>query len=158
MPQSQLTPILKRLRAISTVMDNAVAIPGTGFKFGLDPIVGLLPGGGDLLSGVLSIYIVFEAMRLGLPTATLLRMTWNIVLEVIIGTVPILGDGFDLVWKANAKNVQLVEHHVRSPQTNQRANRWFALVLIVGLLGLVGAIALGSFWLATAIFRMLVQH
>ena len=96
-------------------------------------------------------------MRLGLPTATLLRMTWNILLEVIIGTVPILGDGFDVVWKANHKNVQLVEHHVRSPQTSQRANQWFALLLMTGLLALIAAIALGSFWLVTTLLRALLQ-
>ncbi|MEM6590881.1 MAG: DUF4112 domain-containing protein, partial [Cyanobacteria bacterium P01_C01_bin.73] len=147
------------------------AIPGTDFKFGLDPILGLLPGGGDLLSGGISVYILYEAMRLGMPKATLLKMAGNIVLELIVGTIPVLGDAFDVAWKANAQNVKLMEQHIdptltQQPLTQQpltqpgqpkAANQWFALVLIVGLLALIVLAAIGTVWILAAVFNLLSQ-
>ncbi|MEM6592639.1 MAG: DUF4112 domain-containing protein [Cyanobacteria bacterium P01_H01_bin.119] len=161
-----LASALKRVRAISKVMDNAIAVPGTDFKFGLDPILGLLPGGGDLFSGGISVYILYEAMRLGIPKATLLKMAGNIVLELIVGTIPVLGDAFDVAWKANAQNVKLMEQHIDPTLTQQpltqpgqpkAANQWFALVLIVGLLALIVLAAIGTVWILAAIFNLLSQ-
>lgn len=87
---------LKRLRQISHVLDKAIPVPGTKVRIGLDPILGLLPGGGDVLTGLMSVYIVFEGARMGVPAATLGRMGTNIVLDVLTGTVPVLGDLFDV--------------------------------------------------------------
>ena len=133
--------VLQRLSNISHVLDNAIAIPGLGYRVGLDPIIGLLPGGGDLIAGMVSIYIVAEAARLGVPAATLGRMGLNILTEVIIGTVPMIGDFFDVVWKANARNVRLLERHIRHPIPSRRVDKIFAIVLIAGLLVLVLGIA-----------------
>lgn len=137
---------LKRLRQMSHLLDNAIAIPGTGIRFGLDPILGLLPGGGDVLTGFMSVYIVFEAARMGLPAPTLGRMGFNIVLDTLTGLVPVLGDVFDVAWKANSQNVALLEKHIANPEPSRAADKVFAFLVIVGLLALVLGIAALSVW------------
>ena len=135
--------VLHRLRSLSHVLDNAIAIPGLGYRVGLDPLIGLLPGGGDLVAGLISIYVIAEAARLGVPAATLGRMGLNILLEVVVGTVPMVGDLFDVVWKANARNVALLERHIRHPRPSRRIDKLFAIALILILLTIVlGAAAL----------------
>ncbi|MBD1866027.1 DUF4112 domain-containing protein [Cyanobacteria bacterium FACHB-471] len=124
---------LQRLRQLSHVLDNAIPIPGTGYRIGLDPLLGLLPGAGDTVAGALSAYIVVEAARMGVPRETLLRMASNIVLEVVLGSVPMLGDVFDATWKANARNIALLETHVDMPQSNRGSDRKFLILLILGL-------------------------
>ena len=137
---------LKRLRALSHLLDNAIPIPGLG-RIGLDPIIGLLPGGGDLFSGLLSAYIVIEGARLGAPAASLTRMAFNILLEVLVGTAPMLGDLFDAAWKANAKNVALLEAHIQTPHPSRPADKGFVILLMAGLIVvLIGAAAV-SLWL-----------
>ncbi|WP_326521056.1 DUF4112 domain-containing protein [Leptothoe kymatousa] len=144
---------LQRLQGISHLLDNAIAIPGLGYRVGLDPLIGLLPGGGDLMTGLISIYIVFEAARLGVPAATLGRMGWNILVELVLGTLPMVGDLFDVVWKANARNVALLEHHIRHPRPSRNADKLFALILIILLLALV----IGFATLSVLIVRWLLQ-
>lgn len=134
---------LKRLRTLSRILDNAIVIPGTGIGIGLDPIIGLLPVGGDFLGILLSAYIVVEAARLGAPSGMLGKMVLNIVLDALIGAIPVLGDFFDFTWKANDYNIKLVQEHLQSPGQKKNANIWFVLVLIAGLLLL--AIGLVSF-------------
>ncbi len=162
MPLSDIPPalsdrnsgaVLQRLRNISHILDNAIAIPGLGYRVGLDPLIGLLPGGGDLIAGIVSIYIVAEAARLGVPAVTLGRMGVNILTEVILGTVPMLGDFFDVVWKANARNVQLLERHIRHPIPSRRVDKIFAIALIVGLLAMV----LGAATLSLIFVRWVLQ-
>jgi Domain of unknown function (DUF4112) len=143
---------LDRLRNFSRLLDNAIAIPGTQYRFGLDPILGLIPGGGDTVGLVLSCLIVYEASRLGANQSTLGQMTFNILLEALIGTVPGLGDVFDVVWKSNVRNIKLLDEHLgmsygTSPAlpTGHR-NRGFTILLIGGLvLAIAGFIALSIF-------------
>lgn len=146
---------LKRLRQLSYVLDNAVGIPGTDFRFGLDPILGLI--GGDVATGLVSVYIVYEAMRMGLPAATIGRMGFNIVLDTMTGLVPVLGDLFDVGWKANSKNVALIEKHVASPVPSRAADKVFAVLMIVALLALVISMAALSIWVIGQVFRLLGQ-
>lgn len=124
---------LNRLRKFSRLLDNAIGIPGTKFRVGLDPILGLIPGGGDFLGTVLSAYLVIEAARLGLPKETLFKMVSNIVLESAVGTIPVVGDLFDVAWKANTKNFELLETHLNIPQEVEKQNYWFIVLLIAGL-------------------------
>ena len=137
----------QRLSALSHLLDNAIPIPGLGYRIGLDPLLGLFPGGGDLLAGLLSAYIVIEAARLGTPAASLTRMVFNILLEVLVGTVPMLGDLFDVAWKANAQNVALLEAHIQNPQPSRRADKLFVILLIAGLLAIIIGVATFSLWL-----------
>ena len=136
---------LKRLRRISHVLDNAIPIPGTKFRFGIDPILGLIPGGGDTVSAFFAAYIVWESATLGLPKEVLIRMFSNILFDTFAGSVPIAGDLFDVAWKANAKNVALLEEHLKLPETTEKADKWFLFFLLIGLIlfvAVVGAISL----------------
>ena len=136
-------PTLKRLRAFSRLLDKAITIPGTKIGIGLDPILGLLPVGGDFLGVLLSAYIVLEAARLGASKATLGRMTANIIIDSLVGAIPILGDFFDFAWQANDHNIKLLEEHLKFPSQKKRADTWFVLLLLVILLFL--AIGLVTF-------------
>ncbi|MBD2355670.1 DUF4112 domain-containing protein [Tolypothrix sp. FACHB-123] len=127
-------PTVRRLRQLSRLMDNMITIPGTQVGVGLDPILGLLPIGGDFLGVILSCYIVLEAARIGVSRATLGRMVVNIIIDGLIGTFPMLGDLFDFAWKANTLNIQLLEENLKSPQNMQKADKGFMLLLLVGLL------------------------
>ncbi len=103
---------LERVRFLGRLLDNAIPIPGTNRRIGIDPLLGLLPGGGDVISMVLSAYIVVEAARLGAPRETLAKMISNVVLDSVVGAIPVLGDLFDVAWKANSRNLALLESHV----------------------------------------------
>ncbi len=103
---------LDRLRKLAWLIDGAFELPGTGFKFGLNSIIGLLPVGGDVALGAISLYIVYEAARLGVPRPVLARMIGNVGLEVAGGSVPILGDLFDMALKANLRNLNIIEQYI----------------------------------------------
>ncbi|MEL7350190.1 MAG: DUF4112 domain-containing protein [Cyanobacteria bacterium P01_A01_bin.116] len=154
-PTTSAQSSLQRLRQMSYLLDNAIAIPGTKIRFGLDPILGVLPGGGDVLTGLMSVYIVFEAARMGLPAQTLGRMGFNIVLDTLTGLVPVLGDLFDVTWKANSQNVRLLEKHVANPAPSRTADKVFAIVVIAGLLALVIGMASLSIWLISQVFGLI---
>lgn len=156
-PASRLDPAnaatLNRLRSLSRVLDQAITIPGTGISIGIDPILGLLPFAGDYLGAALSGYIVLQAGLLGLPRATLLRMVLNIIFDTILGSLPVVGDLFDFVWKANSKNVELLEAHLNSPRSSKKADLWF-LALLFGVLVLV---VVGTTAISVFILRLLWQ-
>ncbi|MGB5809130.1 MAG: DUF4112 domain-containing protein [Polyangiales bacterium] len=145
---------LQRLRSLSTLLDNAVRIPGTEYRVGLDPLIGLIPGGGDLVGGLLSTYIVLEAARMGVPRDRLGKMGTNILLELGVGTIPVLGDFFDVTWKANARNVALVEEHLAIEELTEPSKPWFVALLVVAIAAtVVGTTAL-SIWLIRQLFEM----
>ena len=127
---------LNRLRALSKLLDNAIAIPGTPYRVGLDPLLGLIPAAGDYLSAAFSAYIVVEAARFGLPNATISRMVFNIVLDALVGIVPMVGDLFDFAWKANTANLALLEEHLDSSPTETKAN-WLVLIILLAVLLLI---------------------
>ncbi|WP_254537797.1 DUF4112 domain-containing protein [Halomarina litorea] len=103
---------LERCRTVATLLDDAIPVPGTDRRIGADAIIGLLPGAGDLVMALLSSYIVVEALRLGVPKNVVARMAANVVVDFAAGSVPIVGDLFDAVFKVNLKNVALLEKHV----------------------------------------------
>lgn len=131
---------LDRLRTVSRLLDSAIGIPGTRFRFGLDALIGLVPGIGDAAGAIFSSFIVLQAARLGVPKSTLARMLANIGLDAIVGQVPLLGDLFDFGWKANTKNLNLLEDHLQRPAAGRAASRRTLLLLGVGLLVLFLAI------------------
>jgi hypothetical protein len=137
---------LDRLRRVGWILDNSVRIPGTRIRFGVDAIIGLVPGLGDLVAGGLSLYIIAEAAKLGVPRALLARMGWNVAIDTLVGEVPVLGDLFDVAWKANMRNLRLLEDHLGQPVAGTKANRGFVVLLCLGLLLLtVGAITAAVF-------------
>jgi hypothetical protein len=105
---------LARIDALATLLDSALVVPGTNIRFGLDAIVGLVPGIGDFLTSLVSLYIVHEARQLGAPTHLLVRMVANIAIDGIVGSAPIAGDVFDIMWRANRRNMALLYDHLRS--------------------------------------------
>jgi len=98
---------LERMEVAATVLDDGLRVPGTGFKFGLDPILGVLPVAGDTVATVFSLYIVLEAVFAGVSLFTLARMVLNLAVDYATGLVPVVGDLFDAYWKANRRNVNL---------------------------------------------------
>lgn len=141
-----------RLKRLAWLLDSAIPLPG-GYHIGLDGLVGLVPGLGDVVAALLSSYIVVEAARLRVPASALLRMGLNVALELIIGAVPVAGDLFDFAFKANERNVRLLEASLGPPELVQALRRrsgWTvaaalavpALVLLALALG-IGLVALG---------------
>jgi Domain of unknown function (DUF4112) len=103
---------LNRIRKLSRLMDTSIGIPGTRFRFGLDPILGLVPGAGDLISTGFSAYIIYLATRVGISNQDLRQMIFNVGLEAVVGTVPLVGDMFDAVYKSNIRNLAILEKHL----------------------------------------------
>lgn len=105
---------LNRIRKFSRLMDSAFGIPGTKFRIGLDPIIGLVPGAGDLVDTAFSAYLIYLATRFNIPRETLGKMIYNISLEAVIGSVPLVGDIFDAFYKSNMRNLALLEEHLQA--------------------------------------------
>lgn len=140
---------LDRINAISHLLDDAFQIPGTNYRVGLDPLLGLLPVVGDVPGAALAAYIVVEAAYLGVPRETVLRMVFNLVVDAVLGSVPVVGDVFDAVWKANARNVELVEARRGDPDAAAEDRRFLLLAtggLLVFLLGLGVVSAFVALW------------
>jgi hypothetical protein len=107
---------LNRIRKLSRLMDTAIGIPGTKFRIGLDPIIGLIPGAGDIISTGFSAYIIYLATRFGIPRQDLQRMILNIGLEAVVGTLPLVGDLFDAYYKSNIRNLAILEQHLQATE------------------------------------------
>ncbi len=148
---SPSAPLL-RSRRIAWLMDEWVRIPGTRIRVGLDPLLGLIPGLGDWISWVASGHLLWAAWRLGGSATLLLRMTGHLIIDGVVGTVPLIGDLFDIGWKANSRNLRLLERVEADPSGVRRESRW----LVGGLLGLVAAAGIGSVWLAWWAFRSIL--
>jgi hypothetical protein len=141
---------MRRVRVLAQLLDNSITIPGTGRKIGLDPIVGLIPGIGDLIGAVLSAYIILEAARADVSGFTLVRMVANVGFDTLLGAIPVVGDVFDAVWKSNTKNVAILERHVAKRSAQSIRGRGYsvgAIVLtVIALLVIVGVgLLLGIF-------------
>lgn len=103
---------LARLHALAKLMDGAVVIPGTEIRIGLDGIIGFIPGIGDAVSGVISSYLIWEARKLGAPKWLIARMVANAAIDTVIGAIPVAGDIFDVMFRANMKNMALLRRHL----------------------------------------------
>ena len=111
-PDSVDEAAVRRMRFVANLLDDSIRVPGTDFRVGIDPILGILPGAGDAMAAAMSVYIVLESARLGVPFLTLLRMMANVTLDFAIGSVPVIGPLFDAAWKANQRNVELAVEHL----------------------------------------------
>jgi hypothetical protein len=145
---------VRDIRALARFLDSSMSIPGTGWRFGFDAVVGLVPVVGDLIGGVLSGYIILQAARAQVPVLTLARMLVNLGIDVLVGAVPALGDLFDAAWKANMKNLELLERHVSvsaPPAQKSRSVIGSVALALVALVLIVGA----GFVLSVFVFRLL---
>jgi Domain of unknown function (DUF4112) len=143
---------IQRVRQLAKLLDEAILIPGINKRIGLDPIIGLIPGGGDTITMLMSGYIVVEAALLGLPKATLLQMVGNIVIDAVVGTVPVVGDLFDVVSKANMRNLKLLDNHLAEPGFRTKSDK-----LLVALIVAILAIIIISFGLVVALVISLLR-
>jgi hypothetical protein len=135
---------LARARGIARLLDDLIRVPGTNIGIGLDPIIGLIPGVGDIVGGVMSSYILLVAMQEGAPTSVLARMLGNIALDSIVGIVPVVGDLFDVGVKSNRRNVDLLERYLGAPKQTKAASRGVVALILLGLvLLIVGVVAAG---------------
>lgn len=142
---------VERLHGLARILDSAFQVPGTRFRFGLDPIIGLIPGAGDLIAAGLSGYILIEAARIGVPRSVLLRMGWNVAVETVVGAVPLAGDLFDAAYKANNRNIRLLDRYLQTPDQTRKASRGLVAAILGGLALLVIAMA----WLVISIVAWL---
>jgi len=146
---------LARLRRFATWLDAGVTLPIVRWRFGLDPVLGLVPGLGDAAGAALAIWILVEGFRRGASRATLVRIALYIGVDALIGSVPVLGDAFDFAWKANLKSVALLERHHADPVTARRSDRLFLGVLTGSLLLICGALVVGTALLTVGLIRRL---
>jgi hypothetical protein len=139
--------IEESLETLSKYLDGLFRVPGTGWRFGLDAIVGLVPNVGDMATSLVSFYILVAGVRYGVPKITLLRMAFNIGLDYLVGTIPFLGDAFDFFWKSNQKNMDLI----RTRATGHGKGTTSDYVFIFGIVGLLVLLLVGSVIASAAI-------
>jgi hypothetical protein len=145
---------LELIRHISRLLDSAMVVPGTSIRFGLDPILGLLPGLGDLVSPLFTIGVIWQARDLGLPRIIQLRMIFNVAIDTLVGMVPLAGDLFDFAWKANNMNLALLERHAYEERQPSKGDWLFVIGAIVLLLVVAVTPFLLLGWLLGAIGRL----
>jgi hypothetical protein len=143
-PVANLGGGVARARGLARLLDDLIRVPGTNIGIGLDPIIGLIPGVGDIIGGVMSSYILLVAMQEGAPTSVLIRMLGNIALDSVVGVVPVVGDLFDVGVKSNRRNVDLLERYLGAPRQTKAASRGVvALIMLALVLLIVGVVAAG---------------
>ena len=127
-------PIDTHLERIGAIMDRAIKVPGTDFRIGLDPIIGFFfPVLGDWIGGIVSAYIILASIRHGLPKSAIAKMVFNVGVDVLLGTIPLVGDAFDFAWKPNEKNLRLLNKYA----SGKRRSLWSDWAWVLALLGLL---------------------
>ena len=144
--------VRRSLQQLAWLLDSSIPLPGTRLTVGLDALIGLFPVIGDLIGVALSSFILSQAARLGAPRSVLSRMAFNIAVEGVIGIIPLAGDVFDAAFKANQRNVQLLDAWLDQPARTERSSRAFTALLICALFGLLALLGAGSYFLARTIF------
>lgn len=142
-------------------LDDIFVIPGTNLRIGLDGLLGLVPGLGDTLTSLAAFYILAAGRRYGVPRITLVRMAGNIAVDYVLGTVPVIGDLFDICWKANRRNVRILERHLQAtPAEQHRARRGDWLIvggLILALIALLVGCVTIAWWCIATLGHLLLQ-
>ncbi len=142
---------LKKLNYLAKLMDAQFRVPGTDIRFGLDGIIGLIPGAGDLSTFAVSGYMLWVMANNGASGVVLARMTFNILIDAIVGSIPIIGDLFDVAFKANMRNMRLMQQHYEEGRHRGSAWKFIVPVLIVVFLVII-AIIWGTYKLLAALF------
>lgn len=155
--EPEIIPPRKRLRFeitdqqmeyLASLLDDVFRVPGTNIRFGLDPIVGLIPGLGDFITGAMSFIIVYGAWQRGLPKVTMVRMFTNIAIDTLVGIVPVAGDTFDVFWKSNRMNYNLLMRAKGGIKTSHSVRDWlFLITLALGMVALIVVPCVAFFYL-----------
>jgi hypothetical protein len=141
------------LNLLASLLDDIFKIPGTSIRFGLDPLVGLVPGIGDLLTGAASFLIIFSAWQRQLPRVTVARMMANVAIDTLVGAIPLVGDAFDAAWKSNRKNLNLLQRATTDTSRHQGWRDWLFLAGLIALMLVLIAIPIAVLWLILHILR-----
>ena len=144
---------LAQARNLAKLLDRAFRIPGTNITFGLDALIGLIPGGGDVAGAIFSGYLILLGSQMGMPRHVLMRMLANVAIDTAGGSVPLLGDLFDVAWKSNTRNLELLEQFAGAPTP---AKPIASKGLIIGALILMALLVIGGIWVAILIIKALV--
>ena len=144
------------IKRLAWLLDSSIRVPGTQFRFGLDAIIGLIPWAGDVVGSVLSFGIIGLAFQMGASRWTLMRMGFNVLVELLVGAIPVVGDVFDAIYKANEKNVRLLERSVSQPRA-QRKDFWFVSSIGLVLLAALGLSIYATYQLTQWIFHSISQ-
>ncbi len=138
----------RRIGRVTHALDELVAVPGTPIRFGLDPVIGLIPVVGDAVAAVVGVWVIGEAARFGIPRLVLGRMAVNLVVDLAIGAIPFLGDIFDVAFRSNSANLELFRRHALDPGASTRGERAFLAGLLLVLVGIVWLLllAVGAVW------------
>ena len=134
----------QELERLAHWLDTFFEIPGIRLRFGIDALLGLLPGVGDTASALASVYILQAASKYGVPRVTLARMTLNIAIDLVVGAIPFVGDLFDVYWKANRKNVELLRRHFKANPTTERSIKRSDGLFVAGMIALIGVLLVAS--------------
>lgn len=145
---------LAQARALAKLLDRAVRIPGTNITFGLDAVLGLIPGAGDIAGAIFSSWLILLGSRMGLPRHILMRMVANVAIDTIGGTVPIIGDLFDVAWKSNTRNLAILEQFADAPSGG---GRLVSRTALIGAILAVAVLVIGGIWIAVTLIRALVH-
>lgn len=133
--------IEESLETLSTYLDGLFKVPGVGWRFGLDSLIGLIPNIGDTLTSFVSFYILIAGVRYGVPKITLVRMAFNIGLDYVVGTIPFIGDAFDFFWKSNKQNMDLIRERATGNNVGTTGDYIFVFAMIAILIAiLIGSI------------------
>ena len=139
---------------LARYLDGLFRIPGTGWRFGLDALIGLIPNVGDTITSLASFYILIAGVRYGVPKITLLRMAFNIGLDYAVGSIPFIGDAFDFFWKANKQNLDLI----RERATGKGQGTTSDYIFIFGLIGLLILLLIGSIIVSAFILYYVISN
>jgi hypothetical protein len=135
------------LAVLASLLDDVFRIPGTPIRFGIDPLIGLIPGLGDLISSLASFLIIFAAWQRGLPRVTMGRMVANVAIDTLLGSVPVAGDMFDVAWKSNRKNLRLLQRASAPRSRSQNWRDWAFLVAVAAITVVLATVPLLVLWL-----------
>ncbi len=145
--------IEESLETLSYYLDDWIKIPVVGWRFGLDALIGLVPNVGDMATSVLSFYILVAGVRYGVPKITLIRMAFNIGLDYVVGAIPFIGDAFDLIWKSNKKNMDLLRERAPGNDKGTTGDYLFVGLIILVLIAILIASILASLFIIGLFFR-----
>ena len=150
-------PRISDLEQLARWMDSCFEIPGLGIRFGFDALIGLLPGAGDTLTAIVSLFILSSAARYRVPRMTMLRMAMNIAIDLVIGSLPLVGDLFDIAWQSNSRNVALLKAHASATPAQlgrvRRGDWWFVGGISVVILAILALALTTTYWILVIIGR-----
>jgi len=154
-PESRKSPVSGKdplMQVVAHLMDNAFVIPGTKIRFGLDPILGLIPGVGDTATALISFLTLMQCARRGLPRIVLARMAGNILVNTVLGALPLLGDLFSVWFKSNQRNLVLLEKHLENNKTSTTADWLFVILILIVLAAVTLTVVAASIYLLRKFF------